>query len=256
MDAFLSSPVPVFPPFKRFICLSSEFLAAKTRPRQAVPRHAVFDLCQRVLAEAVALEGEMGRHLSHLKVRLIEFARSELERRKLERNVQSFDDLLLRVARAAAATPAAGGLIESVRRKYRAVLVDEFQDTDELQVHDFFAAVFRRATAALSDRRPQAGDLRVSRGGHLLLPQGGPQRRIDLHPHREPPRGARTGHRPQHRLFSNRASLPVSGDIVSARHGGSRRRGGPPDAVRHLVPRFPAGCGRTASPSIRATARS
>ena len=137
MDAFLSAPVAVFPPFKGFIHLSSEFLAAKTRPRQAVPRHAVFDLCQRVLAEAVALEGEMGRHLSHLKVRLIEFARSELERRKLERNVQSFDDLLLRVARAAAATPAAGGLIESVRRKYRAVLVDEFQDTDELQVTIF-----------------------------------------------------------------------------------------------------------------------
>jgi exodeoxyribonuclease V beta subunit len=137
MDAFLSAPVPVFPPFKGFIHLSSEFLATKTRSRQAVPRHAVFDLCQRVLAEAVALEGEMGRHFSHLKVRLIEFARSELERRKLERNVHFFDDLLLRVARAAAATPAAGGLIESVRRKYRAVLVDEFQDTDELQVTIF-----------------------------------------------------------------------------------------------------------------------
>jgi exodeoxyribonuclease V beta subunit len=137
MDAFLSAPVPAFPPFKRFTFFSSEFLAAKTRPRGAVPRHAVLDLCQRVLAEAVALEGEMGRHFSHLKVRLIEFARSELERRKLERNVQSFDDLLLRVARAAAATPAAGGLIESVRRKYRAVLVDEFQDTDELQVTIF-----------------------------------------------------------------------------------------------------------------------
>jgi exodeoxyribonuclease V beta subunit len=90
-----------------------------------------------MLGEAVALECEMGRHLSHLKVRLIEFARSELDRRKLERNVQSFDDLLLRVARASAAAPAPGGLIESVRRKYRAVLVDEFQDTDELQVTIF-----------------------------------------------------------------------------------------------------------------------
>ena len=137
LDAFLSSPVPVFPPFKRFNCLSSEFLAAKTRPRKAVPRHAVFDLCHRVLGEAVALEGEMARHLSRLKVRLIEFARSELARRKQERNVQSFDDLLLQAARAAAAAPATGGLIESVRRKYRAVLVDEFQDTDELQVTIF-----------------------------------------------------------------------------------------------------------------------
>ena len=141
MDAFLSAPVPVFPPFKRFSCLTSEFLAAKTRPRQAVPRHAVFDLCQRVLEEAIALEGEMGRHLSHLKVRLIEFARSELDRRKMERNIQFFDDLLLRVARASAATPAAGGLIESVRRKYRAVLVDEFQDTDELQ-YTIFSRMF------------------------------------------------------------------------------------------------------------------
>ncbi|MBI5581367.1 MAG: exodeoxyribonuclease V subunit beta [Deltaproteobacteria bacterium] len=137
MDAFLSSPVPAFPPFKRFACFSSEFLADKTRPRQTVPRHAVFDLCQRVLVEAVALEGEMRRHLSHLKVRLIEFARSERDRRNLERNVQSFDDLLLRVARASAATPAAGGLIDSIRRKYRAVLIDEFQDTDELQVTIF-----------------------------------------------------------------------------------------------------------------------
>ena len=44
-------------------------------------------------------------------------------------------------ARAATATPALGGLVESVRRTYRAVLVDEFQDTDELQ-YTIFSRMF------------------------------------------------------------------------------------------------------------------
>jgi exodeoxyribonuclease V beta subunit len=142
MDVFLGSP-PGFPPFRGFEQLSADYISAKTRQRSRSPQHSVFDLCQRVADEAEGLGAEMRLHLKRLKVSLVQFARSELTRRKQSRNLQSFDDLLTLLLRSLTG-PDCRVLVESVRRRFQAALVDEFQDTDELQ-YAIFSRLFAEA---------------------------------------------------------------------------------------------------------------
>jgi exodeoxyribonuclease V beta subunit len=140
MDTFLNAAAPAFPPFEGLEKFSADFLEAKTRKGRTTPRHPFFESCRGLRAAAAALEEEMHRCLRQLKVAAVDFARGELPRRKSERNTQGFDDLLLQVARALEAEQG-GALAEAVRRKYRAVLVDEFQDTDDLQ-YVIFSRIF------------------------------------------------------------------------------------------------------------------
>jgi exodeoxyribonuclease V beta subunit len=73
---------------------------------------------------------------------LAEYARRELPRRKQARRVFSFDDMLLALAQA---LEGEGGerLAEKIRLRYRAALIDEFQDTDPVQ-YRIFQRVFQR----------------------------------------------------------------------------------------------------------------
>ncbi len=56
--------------------------------------------------------------------------RAEVARRKRERRIYTYDDMLTRLDSALAGSPAAA---ERLRARYRVVLVDEFQDTDPVQ---------------------------------------------------------------------------------------------------------------------------
>ncbi len=64
-----------------------------------------------------------------MRVRLAEAVRTELERRKREMGVMTYDDLLTRLDEALKSDAAAARL----RERYSVVLVDEFQDTDPVQ---------------------------------------------------------------------------------------------------------------------------
>ncbi len=70
----------------------------------------------------------------------LEWALDELGRRKGERGIWAFDDLLTGVYRALTG-PGGGDLAASLRQRYRAALIDEFQDTDPLQ-YAIFRSVF------------------------------------------------------------------------------------------------------------------
>ena len=78
--------------------------------------------------------------LLRLKREFLDYASGELIRRKERRAVRSFDDLIRGMHRALAA----GGdsaLARSVRRRYAAALIDEFQDTDPVQ-YSIFTTIF------------------------------------------------------------------------------------------------------------------
>ena len=62
----------------------------------------------------------------------VRYATTELASRKERQKVFGFDDLLGRVA-AALAGPGGASVAESLRQRFRAALVDEFQDTDPIQ---------------------------------------------------------------------------------------------------------------------------
>ena len=64
-----------------------------------------------------ALEAAVDRHLLALKSEFIGYARRELPKRKQQRNVRSFDDLLLDM-RAALAGPEGRALAASLRNRF------------------------------------------------------------------------------------------------------------------------------------------
>jgi exodeoxyribonuclease V beta subunit len=142
MDDFVLSGrvnARLFPGFRKFTRSEVE---GGTKKGQAPPRHRFFDLCENLWTAQQELEDAFAHNLLWLKVQLFEYVDSELERRKREKNVQSFDDLLLKLSRALE-----GGkgkdLAGAIRKRFRAALIDEFQDTDPIQY-----AIFRHIFAS------------------------------------------------------------------------------------------------------------
>ena len=157
LDAYFADGTPNYPPVAAVAKLAASSLARATLSRRQTPSHPVFDACEALHRAAQPLALEMTAQLQHLKWRLLGGVPAELERRKSEKGRVSFDDLLRRVARALD-TAAGEGLAGAVRRRFQAALVDEFQDTDDLQY-----AVFSRLFSA-----PQ----------HLLFMIGDPKQAI------------------------------------------------------------------------------
>ena len=103
-----------------------------------VPTHPFFELC------AAACRAEQ-LWLAGLQLTFIEYAKTELPRRKAERKIQYFDDLLTRLDDTLSG-PGGTALAADLQTRYRAALIDEFQDTDPVQY-----SIFRRAFGAGSN---------------------------------------------------------------------------------------------------------
>jgi exodeoxyribonuclease V beta subunit len=78
-----------------------------------------------------------------INLEAFESAAGQLEERKRRLGVQSFDDLLHNLRDALERTGDEGPLASAIRERYRAALIDEFQDTDPIQ-YDIFRSVFQR----------------------------------------------------------------------------------------------------------------
>jgi exodeoxyribonuclease V beta subunit len=70
------------------------------------------------------------------RLALAHYLRGELDKRLQQLNVLSYDDLITRLANALQGEQSAH-LIEALRARYKAALIDEFQDTDQAQWHIF-----------------------------------------------------------------------------------------------------------------------
>jgi exodeoxyribonuclease V beta subunit len=120
--------------------LTPEALKNGTNKGKTKPEHPFFNLCAELLDRRAALEVQMADLLLHLKAEAIRRLPGDLADRKRRRNLQSFDDLLLDL-HAALAKPTGRHLAERLRDRYRAALIDEFQDTDPVQ-YGVFQALF------------------------------------------------------------------------------------------------------------------
>ena len=140
MDHYVASGVndPVL--FKGFHKFTAGELKVSVKKGRTPPAHPFFELCERLKQSHEELETVFGERLLGLKAALFHFAENELAKRKEEKNIQSFDDLLLKLYRALMEK---GGehLAKSLRKKFRAALIDEFQDTDPVQ-YAIFKKVF------------------------------------------------------------------------------------------------------------------
>ena len=134
----------------------------------------------------------------------------ELPARKQRRNIQSFDDLLTRLRHS---LEKAGGdeLSETIRRRYKAALVDEFQDTDPVQ-YAIFENVFGKGGAILFLIGDPKQAIYSFRGADLfayMKAAGHVDSRYTLTRNWRSEPGP--DHRGQHNLFERGESLPVPG---------------------------------------------
>ena len=121
---------PDLPLIERF---GSRHIADKTKEGNTPPEHAFFDLCQRF--------AELARRLpSSVQCECVAFVKKDLARKKVRLNIRSFRDLLADVYHIVTGKHAAG-LVRTLQARCRAVLIDEFQDTDALQ-YGIFRTVF------------------------------------------------------------------------------------------------------------------
>jgi exodeoxyribonuclease V beta subunit len=108
----------------------------------ALLAHELVQACDALLAEHERLLAALDAAVLRFKLELLEYIRTELPRRSAEQRQLSFDDLLSRL-HAALEGPAGTGLARAIRERYPAALIDEFQDTDPIQL-----GIFERIYAA------------------------------------------------------------------------------------------------------------
>lgn len=111
------------------------------------PEHPFFAAIDRLLAAATRLSTAYDHASRRLLHDFLLAARNALDERKRRSGQQSYDDLLIDMGRAIQG-PGAAALVHSLRARYRAALVDEFQDTDPLQL-DIFSGIFGQASHPL-----------------------------------------------------------------------------------------------------------
>jgi exodeoxyribonuclease V beta subunit len=136
MDQFLGAYRPLFPPFADIEKFSAGKLAASMKKGCPSLHHECFDLCDRLWEQKSVLAEEMDRELIFLKSRLFDYVREERLKRKTLRNIRTYQDLLTD-SLAALEHRGKESFVRAARSKYRAALVDEFQDTDPVQYRIF-----------------------------------------------------------------------------------------------------------------------
>jgi exodeoxyribonuclease V beta subunit len=105
------------------------------RAGRSAPQHELFTLCDALLI------GEKNLCLG-LQAEFFAWALRELKQRKVKRNVLSFDDLLTRLDEALSGERGEA-LAGAIRERFKAALVDEFQDTDPIQ-YSIFQKIYGR----------------------------------------------------------------------------------------------------------------
>ena len=140
MDKLFAGKEATVALFDRFNRFTTVELNNCVKKGGQAPEHHFFDSCQE-LAEAAADLAEVYRKkITILKARLLSDGNREIQARKEAHNVLAFDDLLRKLH---------GGLqgrqgkqlAESIRLRFPAAMIDEFQDTDPIQ-YEIFTSIY------------------------------------------------------------------------------------------------------------------
>ncbi|MGB5157784.1 exodeoxyribonuclease V subunit beta [Desulfobacterium sp. N47] len=140
MDNFLDDRHAGFPIFDKFENFCSEKIGKSTKSKQKIPSHKFFNLCDQLLAKSIEVKAQFDRYIIYLKKTFINYADDKLVKRKQSKNIQYYDDLLTKV-KDALLSPDGNDLAVLIRLKYKAALIDEFQDTDPVQ-YEIFSGLF------------------------------------------------------------------------------------------------------------------
>jgi exodeoxyribonuclease V beta subunit len=142
---FSGDPIPLSPGLYKFC--SSEITRALKRGFSSRPAHPFFLICDDLKTTCDDLIQAYHLHLTELKSNLFRYAKEELRERKRQQNVRYFDDLLLDL-HGILQSPRGPEVAQSIRSRYKAALIDEFQDTDPVQ-YSIFDVVYKHPDTAL-----------------------------------------------------------------------------------------------------------
>ncbi len=121
--------------------LTATRLADGTKKNRVTPAHPFFAAAERLLAARAVQRNGLERQRLRLIRDLLREAPEALREARRERRVAAYDDLLWNLWTRLVAGPLPG-LAPTLRARYPAMLIDEFQDTDALQF-DIFMALHR-----------------------------------------------------------------------------------------------------------------
>ncbi|MBI5584654.1 MAG: exodeoxyribonuclease V subunit beta [Deltaproteobacteria bacterium] len=140
LGAYLERPWADLPLPPRLGKFRAPFLRESVRKGGRPPEHPFFHEWERFWQEAEAFQERLEEYLRDLKAQAFRHLQEELTIRKGKLNLWSFDDLLARVRNALRDS---GGevLAAALRLRFKAALIDEFQDTDPVQ-YEIFSKVF------------------------------------------------------------------------------------------------------------------
>jgi exodeoxyribonuclease V beta subunit len=132
MDSFVAggNPFALFPGFSK---LTTSGIAKGKKPTGVAPVHPFFAIGEE-------LENNVEARFLALHWELVEFCRERLPLLKRQKNIRFFDDLLNDLHQALCGESGMA-FSQSLREKYRASLIDEFQDTDPVQ-YDIFRKIY------------------------------------------------------------------------------------------------------------------
>ena len=132
VDGVISLAEPPLPLPSILEKLTGLKIIKETKKGLTPPQHAVFIIGDDLFNRAAAIEKKLNNHLLFLQKEYLEELKNKLPQIKREKNVLYYDDLLFQ-ARCALTGDAGMKLAEILRGRYKALLVDEFQDTDPIQ---------------------------------------------------------------------------------------------------------------------------
>ncbi len=133
LEAMILSPSPPGSGVAALAPLLPTTLASKTAAGRKAPAHPFFEECARFFEASGRLSDELDEYLNHLVRESIAYGRREAPLRKDRLGVLTYEDLLVRLDGALTDATSGPALRAALRRRYRAALVDEFQDTDVVQ---------------------------------------------------------------------------------------------------------------------------
>ena len=128
-----SMPTVLFDAFERF---TTGKLEEALKKGQHLPALQFWSECELLMEHYQLLQQARELKLQSLRHKLLVSLQASLPQQKLQQQVQSYDDLLINLELALKGDRG-DWLVEKLRERYQAALIDEFQDTDPIQYASF-----------------------------------------------------------------------------------------------------------------------
>lgn len=136
IDMWISGGTAAAPVSGLDLFSSGKISAKLTKASPSTPDHPLFSLCQQMIEVQDSLNQAFQNRIIACRHELKRWLERELAQRKSELKQRSFDDLLLDL-HSSLESESGPLLADKLSQRYRAAMIDEFQDTDPLQWNIF-----------------------------------------------------------------------------------------------------------------------